>query len=603
MIARFGRVLALFDSQTRWRLAGMALLMALAALLEMAGVGLFLPFIQVLGDPSRLETLPVVRHLYAALAPANPTRFLLISILGLALFYLGKNAVLLAIVWVQNRFVLNLEANFARRLMAGYLGRPYLYHLSRNQAEILRNVSLSVMLTFTGTLLPILTIVLESLMAVAILGTLLVLEPLGTLAVLTVLGSTALAFYGALRKRVHRWGGRLEGINAELVQQVQGCQGAIKEILVLGCQEQFVSGIARLASERSQVRLRMITANQAPRMVMEAVGVGVLLLLAALLIASDRPVAEVVPLLGMFSIAAFRLLPSINRIVSNAVTLKESGAAFENVCQDLETAPPLLPPVEEERLPFRQEIVLRNVGFTYPGADRPALEGINIDIRRGQEIGLVGPSGSGKSTLVDILLGLCPPATGTVEVDGRDLRHVLGNWQKEIGYVPQRIHLLNDSLRRNVALGVPNGEIDDAQVWRALALAQVDEAVRQLPEGLDTVLGDHGQRLSGGQRQRIGIARALYRDPEVLVMDEATSALDNETEHAITRMLSTLHGEKTIVIIAHRLNTVRHCDHLILMCAGRVTDVGRFGDLAQRNPDFQRQIDLADLSSAMNSSE
>ena len=603
MIARFRRIFALFDGPTRWRLAGMTLLMALAALLEMAGVGLFLPFIQVLGDPSRLETLPVVRHLYAAVAPANPTRFLMLAILGLALFYLGKNALLLAIVWIQNRFVLGLEAGFARRLMAGYLYRPYLYHLSRNQAEMLRNISLSVMLTFTGTLLPILTIALEGLVVVAILGTLLLLEPLGTLAVLAVLGGTALAFYGALKRRVHRWGGRLEGINAELVQRFQGSQGAIKEILVRGCQDHFVSSVADLAAERSLVRLRMITANQAPRMVMEAVGVGVLLLLAALLIAGGREISEVVPLLGMFAIAAFRLLPSINRVVSNAVTLKESSAAFENVCQDLETAPPPTGAGRGERLPFRDRITLRNVGFTYPGVDRPALDGVDMEIRRGQEIGLVGPSGSGKSTLVDILLGLLPPAIGTIEVDGRDFRSELRSWQQEIGYVPQRIHLLNDTLRRNVALGVPDADIDDGLIWQALARAQVEEVVRQLPEGLDTVLGDHGQRLSGGQRQRIGIARALYHDPDVLIMDEATSALDNETEHAITRMLSALHGEKTVIIIAHRLNTVRHCDQLILMSGGKVVDVGRFGDLAQRNPDFQRQIDLADLSSALNSPE
>lgn len=292
------------------------------------------------------------------------------------------------------------------------------------------------------------------------------------------------------------------------------------------------------------------------------------------MLGQGRSPASILPALGLFGAVAFRLIPSMNRVISAIQTLRYGLPVIDTLTSELAAANTLGQGRAGDAMPLRESIELREVTYNYLGASAPALDRLSVTIRRGETVGFIGTSGAGKSTLVDVLLGLLAAQAGEVCIDGRDIRAAMRSWQDQIGYVPQTIFLTDDTLRRNVAFGLPAEQIDDAAVWRSIRAAQLEEFVRDLPQGLETMVGERGVRLSGGQRQRIGIARALYHDPAVLVLDEATSSLDTSTEQGVMRAVAALHGEKTIVIVAHRLSTVEHCDRLYKLEHGRIVAEG-----------------------------
>jgi ABC-type multidrug transport system fused ATPase/permease subunit len=303
--------------------------------------------------------------------------------------------------------------------------------------------------------------------------------------------------------------------------------------------------------------------------------VGGLAALVLTMLAQGRAMESVLPMLALFAAAAFRLMPSVNRILGAVQTLRFNQPVIDTLYTDLQLAIPAANANPIPATPFSEMLQLRQVNYTYFGAPQPALNDLSLAIRRGESVGFIGASGAGKSTLVDIILGLLTPDSGELRMDGTDIHVHLRNWQNQIGYVPQSIFLTDDTLRRNVAFGLPNEQIDDAAVHDAIMAAQLEEFVASLPDGLETVVGERGVRLSGGQRQRIGIARALYHDPAVLVLDEATSALDAATERGVMQAVDALHGTKTIIIVAHRLSTVEHCDRLYRLEQGRVVEEGK----------------------------
>ena len=314
-----------------------------------------------------------------------------------------------------------------------------------------------------------------------------------------------------------------------------------------------------------------MTLQQVPRLWLELLAVSGLALLVLVMLGQGRPIADLLPTLGLFAAAAFRIMPSATRVLWALQGIRYGRACIDTLYREIAS---LSGPVSRRGLPLPPMSVglaARGLCFRYPDSETDVLTKVDIDIPKGNSIGFVGGSGSGKSSLVDILLGLLPPSSGQVIVDGRDIADDLRGWQDQIGYVPQMIYLTDDTLRRNVAFGIPDGQVDDAAVLRAVRAAQLEEFVNSLPEGLDTLVGERGVRLSGGQRQRIGIARALYHDPEVLVLDEATSALDNETEAGVMESVNAMHGKKTLIIVAHRLSTVAHCDYIYRVEAGSIS--------------------------------
>jgi ABC-type multidrug transport system fused ATPase/permease subunit len=360
------------------------------------------------------------------------------------------------------------------------------------------------------------------------------------------------------------------------IQHLQQGLGGVKDVKILGRESQFLAEYDFHNVAAARVHQRQFALQNLPRLWLELLGVVVLAALVLTMLAQGKPVDALIPTLGLFAAAAFRLMPSINKVLMAIQGLRFAQPVIETIYGEL-SLPCEFPAAARgtgPALPFRRELKIDSLGYRYPGAGTSSLAKVSLNIPRGTSVGFIGGSGAGKSTLIDVILGLLTPSEGSISVDGVDIHDNLRGWQSQIGYVPQHIYLIDDSLRRNVAFGVAPEKIDETAVLRAIKAAQLDEFVSQLPDGLSTKVGERGVRLSGGQRQRIGVARALYHDPAVLVLDEATSALDTVTEHRVMESVRNLRGEKTILIVAHRMSTVEHCDSIVRLAHGEVVEMG-----------------------------
>jgi ATP-binding cassette, subfamily B, bacterial PglK len=563
----------------------------LVAVLEVIGVGLLPVFIASLNEPRALLGRAGLGNA-PLLAPLDDVQ--IVTALGLVLcfFFLAKNLLLGGVAYFQARFVAARQAQLSTRLLAVYLSQPYTFHLQRNSAELIRNTTSLTFNVLGGVVIPGCTLITESLV-LALLGmVLLAVNPVVTVIAAFVIGGAALLFYRGFRTRLHALGKRQQSEGTEIHKWVAQALGGIKEAIILGRQDYFIERYARHIAVFSRSNIAMQTVGVLPRLFLEALLVCGLALVVVVLVNSGTALTAVFATLALFGIAALRLLPSTTRIVGALTSIKFHQSSIDTVARDLAQRPARRgAPGKAPRLEFGAAIELRGLGYTYPGAGTPALRDVSLRIPRGAVAAFVGRSGAGKSTLVDILIGLHPPTQGVVLIDGRDLTDNVEGWQQNIGYVPQTIFLTDDSLRRNVAFGLSDEQIDDAGVWRALQAAQLDEFVRTLPAGLDTAVGERGSRLSGGQRQRIGIARALYRDPQLLVLDEPTAALDRPTAEEVSAVLMSLTGHKTILLIAHQLATVRLCRHVFLLRDGTLAAAGSFDELAAEHAGFQALVE------------
>jgi ABC-type multidrug transport system fused ATPase/permease subunit len=389
------------------------------------------------------------------------------------------------------------------------------------------------------------------------------------------------------KRRISRWGEAQNFHNGKLIQHLQQGFGGVKDVKILGREGYFIEEYSKDLQGNAYIQRRFTVAQSLPRFGMELLTIVCLGVLISIMALSGRELTNILPVLGLFGAAAFRLLPTMNQVISNFMSIGLYRPILVSLYDDLSrTFPTRIPTLDKRRL--SQNLSVERLNFKYKNVGGFALEDVSINVRRGEAVGLIGSSGSGKSTLVDILLGLLEPTAGRVLIDGGDIRENLRGWQDQIGYVPQSIFLTDDTLRRNVAFGLPNDLIDDNAVKSAIRSAQLEDFVASLPEGMETVVGERGVRLSGGQRQRIGIARALYNSPDVLVLDEATSSLDTETEHGVMQAVQALQGEKTVIIVAHRLSTVEYCDRLYRLENARIVDEGTFSEVTSRTKDLPR---------------
>ena len=550
------------------------MLMTVAAGLETLGIGLVIPAIAILTHPDLAGTYPGLAPVVNALGARTHGQLVVISMLALAGVFLVKTIFCAFVVWRQTTFSFGLQARLSDHLFGVYLHQPYTFHLQRNSARLIANIVTEVREFTLHGLIPSFLVITEALVLAGIAALLLAVQPLGTLVVGGIIGLAAWALQRGTRVRVVQWGEARQHHDGLRIQHLQQGLHAAKEVKLLGREEEFLAQhrVHNLASARA-ARLHY-TLVELPRLGLEFLAVVGLAALVLAMLAQEREVATILPTLGLFAAAAFRLMPSVNRVVNAAHVLRYSLSVVDTLHAELQlgrstAAVPTVPAI-----PFRASIRLRDVSYTYPAASAPALHGISLTVNKGECVGFVGPSGSGKSTLVDIILGLLTPDAGQVLIDGRDLQDDVRGWQDEVGYVPQSIYLTDDTIRRNVAFGVADHEIDDAAVRRAIRAAQLEDVVASRPEGLAAPLGERGIRLSGGQRQRLGIARALYHDPAVLVLDEATSSLDSVTEQGVIDAVLALHGSKTILVVAHRASTVERCDRMYRLEHGRVTHEG-----------------------------
>ena len=424
----------------------------------------------------------------------------------------------------------------------------------------------------TGGLDPFLVLLTDGLVAVGLFVLLMLVEPLGTLCVLVVFGGAAIGFQALTRKRITEWG-RLRKTHMKMVlKHLQQGLGGVKEIKVLGRENEFFIEHEHHLVKSMEISRKYTLIQLLPRLWLEVLAIIGLAILVAVMAGTRDDVSSFLPTLGLFAATAFRILPSIGRIMASFQTIAYSNPLIRTVYEDLKISV-VADATQNEELSFKKEIKFENVSFSYASAHRPSLQNVSLSILLGEAVGIVGPSGAGKSTLVDIFLGLLSPSEGTVRVDGIDIAAGRRSWQNQVGYVPQSIYLVDDSLIRNIALGITHELIDHNAVLRALRAAQLEEFVSTLPLGLETIVGERGVRLSGGQRQRIGIARALYSNPQVLVLDEATSSLDTETERGVMDAVKALQGEKTVVIVAHRLSTVSYCSKIFSIEDARLVAV------------------------------
>jgi ABC-type multidrug transport system fused ATPase/permease subunit len=555
-------------------------LMALGMGLETLCTGLVVPVVALITQPDLAARYPPLAFALAWLGHPSHAGLIFGAMLTLVAVYAVKNLYLAFLAWRQARFSYGVQASVSHRLFAGYLRQPYAFHLQRNSAELISNTTRETAI-FHDALFSALMVVTEVLVLAGISILLLVIEPLGALVTVLLLAAAAWSFHQVTRKRSARWGERRQVHEALRLQQLQQGLGGAKDVKLLGREEEFLAQFAGHNAQSVRVAQYQGTLQQLPRLWLEFLAVFGLVILVFTMLAQGKSAASIAPTLGLFAAAAFRLMPSVNRVVGGMQTLRYTAPAVYTLYEEMKLAPadPGRAPRPASAPSFQDEIALLGVTYTYPQAATPALSDVEVRVGKSESVGIIGTSGAGKSTLVDVLLGLLPPGAGQVKVDGADVQENPRAWQDQIGYVPQSVYLTDDSLRRNVAFGIADADIDDAAVMRAIRAAQLDGFVAELPQGLDSLIGERGVRLSGGQRQRIGIARALYHDPAVLVLDEATSALDTATERGVMQAVTALHGRKTIVIIAHRLSTVAGCDRLYRLEAGRVVAEGTHAEV------------------------
>lgn len=573
-----GKIRSLLTLNERKGALWLLCLMSIGMLLEMLGIGLVIPVVAILMQEDLATYYPALQPALNFLGNPGHGQLVAGAMVGLVAIFLVKNLFLAFLAWRQARFAYGVQAQISQRLFTTYLRQPYTFHLQRNSAQLIRNVTGEVNL-FTSALIGMLAITSESLVLLGIAILLLLAEPIGALTSMMVLGVAAWAFYRSTRNRLTRWGKARQYHDGLRIQHLQEGLGGAKDVKLLGRETEFLEQYSVHNVQSGRVGQFQVTLQQFPRLWLELLAVSGLALLVLSMVWQGRNMAAIIPTLALFAAAAFRLIPSVNRILAAMQSLRFSRPVIDTLHEELKLGPfepdgiPAKDAVSTKRA-FHSEMRLSRISFTYPGATGAALDDLSIVIRQGEFVGFIGPSGSGKSTLVDVILGLLPPGAGQVMVDGQDVRRDLRAWQDQIGYVPQTIFLTDDTLRRNVAFGLSEDQIDDAAVRRAIRDAQLEEFVAGLPDGLETLVGERGIRLSGGQRQRIGIARALYHDPAVLVLDEATSALDTETEKGVMQAVMALQHSKTILVVAHRLSTVAHCDRLCRLEQGRVVAEG-----------------------------
>jgi ABC-type bacteriocin/lantibiotic exporter with double-glycine peptidase domain len=546
---------------------GLLALVLLSTVLESLSVGVVVPVLSALADPGWIERHPSVAGIAAALGATSSSALAIWAMAALVCVYAIKTVCAATLAYCESRFAYAIQAQLSTRLFAAYLRQPWVFHLQRNTAELIRNCTVEphYVAVLTSSALYVLSEVLVSLAIVALL---IMMEPRGALVALVTFGGSVAAFHYVVRGRLARWGELRQDLERDQLRHLQQGFGGVKEIKLCGREGYFEQAFTARNTGVAHTLHRQQFVGQLPRLWLESVALLGIAVLVVVVSYREGSLAQSLPALGLFAAAAFRLLPSFSRLMGALQTIRFRTPSLRLLHRELMMADDSKASTPAQQHTTVSEILLDNVCFAYEGTTTRTLDGVCLRVRGGTTIGLVGASGSGKSTLIDVILGLLTPCAGAVRVDGRDVRHDLLGWQRSIGYVPQSIYLMDDTIRRNVAFGMSDPEIRDDMVWRALTQASIEDFVRSLPLGLDTVTGERGVRLSGGQRQRLGIARALFHDPAVLVLDEATSALDTSTESEVMQAVGALHGTKTVILVAHNLTTLANCDRVFQMQDG-----------------------------------
>lgn len=585
---------ALFPARDKWKLFNLLLLMIISTGLELLGIGAIPVFLLAVSSPEKLEELPLLSNVVTKWE-LGPEEILFGGAAIMLSLFILKNAFLVCIHYVTATFAYRRFTDIGNQLFTAYMHAPYEYHLGQNSSGLVRNITQD-SLIFARDILDAGLKLIKNLLGIAGIAILLFwIEPAITLATVIFLGAVTWVFLRSLKKKMSRHGQESRNARKDMIRTVQEGLGGLKDIRILGKEVWFLSRLRKAMRNFAQASIFKNVAQASNKPVIETFAIAGILLIALALHIQGRPAASMVPLLALFGAAAIRLMPMLTEAVSMFNSLQFHQHITAGLLRDLSTIsktpahkPSSPNPVSaaSDSIPLQRTIEVDHVTYAYPGSLVPTLQALNLTIRKGQVVSFVGSSGAGKTTLVDILLGMLAPQKGDIRVDGRSIYDDLPAWRESIGYVPQSIFFLDATLRENIALGIPAADIDEGRLQAAVQAAYLGELVDQLPHGLDTPIGERGTRLSGGQRQRIGIARALYRNPTILILDEATSALDNVSERYVTQAIENIRSDMTIIMVAHRLTTVKMSDVIFLMEKGAVSAQGRYEELLQHSALF-----------------
>lgn len=569
-ITLLGKVRAIFDRKQKWQLVGLGIMIFVGGLLETLGVSAMIPVVQALLAPDELmgyiDRIPVVKNLCDALSITTVKQVTMALLYGMMAIYVIKNLYILLLTYMQNTFITKNRNRMISRVMAEFLNRPYEKYLGADIPTVFRITDSDIPQTFS-LILAMLQLASEAVVTCLIFMVLLLNDPRMTLFIIVVFGLLTLFIVKVFKPRLNRIGARNQAIQSRIAKwRIQATYG-LKDVKVLNREEFYVRNYYETGKVGAEVARNYAVLNNMPRLLIETVFIVSVLGFLVVYINGGGDITAMVTTISAFAIAAVRVLPSVNRIntyiTEIAYTQPSLDFVYDNLQEGMKTDAMLAERKaysQVEKLKLDHQIELDHISFHYPDSDKNIFEDAHMIVPKGKSVGIIGTSGAGKSTIVDILLGLLHAQTGMITCDGVDIFKNYESWLAQIGYIPQSIYLIDESIRDNIAFGIDADKIDEKRIWEVLEEAQLKEFVEELPEGLDTTIGDRGVRLSGGQRQRIGIARALYNDPEILVFDEATSALDNDTEAAVMEAVNSFHGRKTMIIIAHRLNTIEKCD-------------------------------------------
>ena len=560
----------IFDKKQKGQLVLLAVLILIGGVVETLGVSMMIPVISVILKPESLhrqiDKYPVLKSVIEGMGLDSDLKLASALLIILIILFIFKNLYLLFLVYKQNTFISHARNDMISRVMREFLNRPYEDYLGADIPTVFRITDSDIPKTFT-LMLSILSLTTEMVVSICLGIVLLFVNWQMTALILVVLAVLTLIITKILKPRLNVIGRRNQETQSRIAKwRLQAIYG-LKDVKVLNRQDFFIRNYYEQGKIGADIDRNYVVMNNIPRLLIETVFIAVVLLYVLFYLLSGGDATSLLPQITAFGMAAIRIMPSANRINTYLTQIAYNQYSLDFVYNNLTESMKTDKAMRAERaaiagpaLHLEKEIQMKDIVFAYPDSEVNIFSGANMTIKKGQSVGLMGPSGAGKSTIVDILLGLLHVKSGEILCDGSNIFSNYESWLAQIGYIPQSIYLVDESIRENIAFGIDAEEIDDDRIWEVMEEAQLSDFVKSLPEGLDTKIGDRGVRLSGGQRQRIGIARALYHNPEILVFDEATSALDNETEAAVMEAINSFHGRKTMIIIAHRLNTIENCD-------------------------------------------
>ena len=569
MVKIYEKLMVLLDRQQKRKMMLLVFLMLIGAVLETLGVSMVMPVMNVVLEEDAIAKHDYLQVICRIFGVDNSGDLTMLVMVGLVLVFVTKNIFLFFQQKVQLKFVYTNQFATSRRMMINFMQRPYEYYLNADTAVIQRSITSDVNNMY-GLILALLQLISEGIVFVCLAAARLVADVWMSLTVTALLVVALLVIKCILKPIMRKAGEENQEFYSGLYKWIDQSVMGIKEIKIARKEGYFINEYSKCGAGYVSAVQRYNLYNATPRLLIETLAIAGMILYLMIQLLQGTAAVDIVPQLGVLAVAAMRLIPCANRINNHLTSISYFEPFFMGVSDNLQeeirdenvdyNAETYQKKIDVEKLDVRKEIVLQDITYRYPNSQALIFDHADMMIPVGKSVGIVGTSGAGKTTIVDILLGLLQLETGSILADGVEVREHYASWLKNIGYIPQTIFMIDSTIRRNVAFGYADEDIDDDKVWEALREAQLDEFVKGLPEGLDTSIGERGIRISGGQRQRIGIARALFEDPEVLVLDEATSALDNETEAAIMDSINRLHGRKTLIIIAHRLQTIEKCD-------------------------------------------